>query len=67
MLLSQANDMSFSLYAHTKIIKNVNEPSIAGTLFSGFLVYTNVSGNSSPIIQIELDDSNSSALDLSIF
>ena len=67
MLLSQAKDMSFSLYAHTKVVTNVNDPSIAGTLFSGFSVQTNVSGNPSPLIQIELDDLNFSALDLSNF
>jgi hypothetical protein len=67
MILSQANDLSFSLYAHTKVVTNVFDPTIIGTVFSGFLVQTNVSGNPSPLIQIELDDLNLSALDLSNF
>lgn len=63
MIVSRAKDSSFMVLAHTKIITNAVFPNIAGTVFSGFFLQTNVSRTSIPI-QIELDDSNLAALDI---
>ncbi len=60
-ILTQANDLSFRVQMHTKIVTNVNVTSIKGTLYSGFAIKTIVS----PIIQFELDDSIPSQPDLS--
>jgi len=59
--MSQANDLSFLVLAHTKIVSNLYNPSIQGTLFSGFAMQS----NASPLIQVELDDLDPSALDIS--
>ena len=65
MIMSQANDLSFQVLAHTKIVTNQYNPSIQGTLFSGFVMQSNVLSVASPLIQVELDDFNPSALDIS--
>ena len=65
MILSEANDLSFQILAHTKIVTNLNDSNIQGTVFSGFAMQSNVAASKSPLIQVELDDSNSNALDLS--
>lgn len=61
-ILSKANDGSFMVQAHTKIITNTANPSIKGTVFRGFALKTTASST----IQIELDDSTSTP-DLGIF
>ena len=48
-----ATDNSFMFQAHTKIITNPSDPTIQGTVNRGFAVRT----KTSPIVQIELDDS----------
>lgn len=60
--MSKANDGSFMVQAHTKIITNTANPSIKGTVFRGFALKTTASST----IQIELDDSTSTP-DLGIF
>lgn len=67
MIVSRANDLSFHVLAHTKIIRSISDSSLGGTVFSGFVVKTNVYGKASPLIQVELDDQDPLALDLSEF
>ena len=55
-ILSKANDNSFLVECHTKIITNTANPSIKGTVYRGFALKT----TESSIIQLELDDSTSS-------
>ncbi len=62
-ILTQPNDKSFLVQMHTKIVTNVNDPSIKGTLYSGFAIKTTLS----PIVQFELNDEIPDKPDLGIF
>lgn len=62
-ILSKADDDSFMVQSHTKIISNIETPSIRGTVYTGFAVKT----TNSPIIQLELDETDPTSPDLCLY
>ena len=54
-IFSKANDNSFEIQAGTKILQNVNDISISGTLFDRFSIRT----DKSQIFEIRLNDADS--------